>query len=164
MTARTTNQIKKTDDTVTFSVPEFVAYERTLAWFAIFFILFALAVVLSAYSHDVFLLIIVILGSVVFYQLTLAQPTTSKFLISPQGVTFKQKEYPWNTFQSFSLYERDNYAILHLEPLGNSNSIIVPIPRTQHKEELVHILRSIIPQRLHPRATFGDWLLGFTRF
>ena len=166
MTAHTTKkQSTKIDDALEFSVPEFVAYERTLKWFILFFIVFATVIAFSVLSHDIILSVIIVLGSIVFYQITLTHPRTVTLRLSPNGVYFNKKERRWNEFQAFGLYERDNYTILHLEPLGNTMyPIIVPIPRSQHKEEVVHILRSILPQRLHPHITFSDWLLRFTRF
>lgn len=161
----TLQKTSKLDHVFEFSVPDFITYERTLKWFILFFVLFAGAITLSIRTHDLFLLIIIILGSVVFYQMTLTEPKNSPFKLAPDGVTYKKRVYPWNVFQSFSLYQRDNHAILHLEPLGNTiHEIVVPIPQTQHKEELIHILRSILPERLRPRASLSDWLTTCAKF
>lgn len=148
-----------------FKVPEFIAYQRSIWWFVAFFSAFAIVLVITISIHDIFLAVMILLGAIVFYQLALAHPQEKIFSCEPHGITFNNKSYLWSQFKSFSVYENNDNMVLHLEPLSFAmNTLLIPIPKNSHRSELIHLLRTILPESLNPKATFGDWLIRITRF
>ena len=168
-TAKTSRHLFEKD--YKFNVTEFIKYDRTLSWYVLAFGIFCAVVIIAILLKDIYLAGIIILGSVVWYQFATVDPKKIPVALSRAGIEYRKKMYPWETFESFSIFGEGKDKIIYLYRMSMfAGPIIIPLPEltSPSKENdggmFVEIVKSILPQKVRSRRILGDFLTKVTKF
>ncbi|PIP51183.1 hypothetical protein COY43_00880 [Candidatus Berkelbacteria bacterium CG_4_10_14_0_8_um_filter_35_9_33_8] len=140
-----------------FKSPQFEYFEKTPWWFVLITFIFGTLVFLSFLSELYSLPFILILFSVVIYQIAWQRPKSFDFSLTLDGIKSKNKIYSWANFRHFWIAETKNHTYLYLQPKNIfSVPVTILVPIDFSIAELQARIRMSIPEKIQGGLSFSD--------
>lgn len=155
----------KTINKLEFSVPQFISSDKSALWFLGVFVLFAAVIVFALWQKDYRLGAIFLLGATCFYQMALQNPNKVPLEFNPEGVIFDQKQFGWDQFRSFSIWNEKSHFVVHLEKKSSlAGPLVLAIPGTPNRDLVPVVLGSVLAEKYHPHITISDLFARLLRY
>lgn len=152
-----------------FEIPEFNLRNHSVLWYLILFALFVSVLIYAIKTKEIILAVLIVLGSITFYELATALPKKIKINFTNLGIYYKDRFYPWGMFKAFTIFGDGESRVVHLEKLAFiSGPLVFSIPekgtytvnskQLSSQAMLLAILRYYLPEKLHAKMNLTDWI------
>lgn len=113
-----TPQVSATQNEVSWSASEFIAYHKPIGWYgAVILATAVFAVILYVLTDDYFAVGTIVAVAVLFLAYSNRKPRVLTYSIKSTGVQIGSKTYPYAEFRSFSIQQQGNMHVITLVPL-----------------------------------------------
>ncbi|MBU1102566.1 hypothetical protein KJ853_02825 [Patescibacteria group bacterium] len=132
---------------ISWTAPEFIRYEKSKGWFAAFWLISAAFVIASLLMENYLFTLIIFLAAFLIYVQAMKRPRKINFAISDEKIIIDGKEYLYNDFMSFWIFEKPeiNYLSL-LSKKMLQPQIHIPLAE-QEPEKIRQALKKFIPEK-----------------
>ncbi|TSC92880.1 MAG: hypothetical protein CEN89_398 [Candidatus Berkelbacteria bacterium Licking1014_7] len=158
----------KKPQTIEFQTPEFPYHKKNIWWSSAFTIIAALLILILLFNAFYFLTIIMLAAILVFVKLSFEKPKKIKIKMSADGLTRKNRFYPWGAFASFSILNfKQGKARLYFNfPFWLSIPLTLEVDKSSKIKmiDLTQFLRQCLPEKFIRHSHFIDAFNEYLRF
>ena len=140
------NQQKNNSLYISWTAPEFIRYEKSRGWFIAIGIFGSLLIIAALFMKNYLFVLIIVLAAFLIYVQGARHPRKIKFVISDHGIEIDEKEYLWNEFKSFWIFEEPDKILSLLTKKITQPHLPIPLG-DQRAEDIKKILSRFIPER-----------------
>lgn len=142
----TKNQQKNNAVLTSWTAPEFIKYDKGRGWFITLGIISLGLIFIAFFMKNFLFALIIVLTTFLIYAQGSRRPRKIKFAISDKGILIDQKEYFYNEFKSFWIFEEPERILSLMTKKLTQPSLSLPLGE-QRTEEIRKILIRSLPER-----------------
>ena len=132
--------------TVTWTASEYIAHEKSPAWFAGLFAGSAVLVVLVyLITRDMIASVAVFVACIALGVYAGRKPEVKRFEVGEHGIKVAEKSYQYAEFRSFSVVEEGVIDSVWLKPLKKVSPAVVMYFSPEDEEKIVNVLSNFLP-------------------
>jgi hypothetical protein len=156
--------ISKIKGGLNFSAPEFIYYEKGRSWFLGIGILTLVVIGIAVLIKSWFLIGVMVLAMIVFYQYAKANPRDVSCSISDQGVKIGERFYPYQVLKSFWVVVDLPQSTLYLESTHRFSPFILVHIYNEDLPKIRETLLKFLPEKQTSQEEIFAKINRFLRF
>lgn len=142
-----------------WTASEFIDHPKTGMWYVVLSGITVIILVLGyLISHDIFTVIAIIVGALLFGYTASRKPRQLEYSVGPEGITIGEKAYPYNDFNAFSVVEEGAFSSVDFMPLKRFSPILTIYYDPEAEPKLVTILNQHLPVAHHTRTLIDSFM------
>ena len=142
------------NEPITWSASEYVAHEKSPAWYLTLFAGGGLLVlIVFIVTRDVLASVVVLLSCAALSVYAGRKPETKRYSLTDQGVTVEGKPYAYSMFRSFSVVEEGAIDSIWLKPLKRFSPMTVMYFAPEDADQIVDMISQYLPYEEHELDT-----------
>ncbi len=154
----------KKEKTISWIAPEIIYARKNTSWYFLMLIFMAVLIGVFYWMKNYYAIGVVILVPIIFYLLSRGDSKKITYVLSSEGINFKDKNHDFNSFKSFWIISRYDADILYLEPTQKMSPPITIYLTKVDVAQVVNFLKQHLPENKEKRETLYDQVFRILRF
>lgn len=140
---------EETQQALKWEASEYIHHEKSPQWMLAYFGVVALILGLTYLMiKDVVSVIVIALLATAVFVLANRKPKTLSYELTDTGITINGREYPYNSFRSFSVVQYDAVESLFLEPMQRYMPSLSIYVAPDQIDDVANVISQYIPNRI----------------